>query len=216
MRAFAFLIVAGTLTLACTSDDPPSTPVVTKDCKKYCADIRTLCINDGTDGGNGVRNAQYDPSDNDQTCLTMCGAMDSGTVGDRLSDTFKCRESYLSEAKEPSDAVTQRQRCYNAGAFSQACGNSGKRCASFCKLNVRLCQGANSPYGGSEAECVKACGGFARDGFADGLLIRASKSDSFLCRAYHLTAASGASATDRTVHCPHTGASTSPACNDNP
>jgi hypothetical protein len=216
MRAFVFVAFAGTLALACTSDDPPSTPVVIKNCAKYCEDIRTVCRNENGDAANAVSNAQYSTSDNDQTCLTMCGAMDNGTVGDQVSDTFRCRERYLSEAKEPTDAANLRTLCYNAGAFSEACGNTAKRCATFCKMNVRICQGTNSQYGGSESECVKACGAFAKNGFDNGRLIEASKSDSFLCRAYHLTAASGSSATDRNVHCPHSGASTSPACNDAP
>lgn len=194
--------------VACTEDTVSPTPAVIKDCKGYCQEIRSRCVNvDDADPAKAVNNAQYTTDDQDRACQTMCNAMAVGTATDKNVDTLKCRDSFLGSIQEvdPSNKAAIRELCYNAGPYSQACGNT--RCAAFCKLNMRLCPGVNSPFGGSEAECLSACQDVSKvkDGFEDGRLVVTGSGNSFLCRAYHLIAASSGSDTDRVTHCPHTG-----------
>jgi hypothetical protein len=213
MKVFAVLFVVGSL-FACTSEAPISTPAVTKNCAKYCADIDTQCKNEL---GIGAANKQYFSTD---ACLTMCGAMDTGTSADRNVDTFNCRLNALglvTESGAPgSDA--QRAACYNAGPYSKVCGNTDGECAAFCKINVRLCQGTNSPFGGNEAQCVTDCK-VTRDTKKNGLgagggkeamistpetnLIPIPTGDSLICRGYHMNIGAH-NANNRGTHCPHT------------
>jgi hypothetical protein len=202
---------------ACTDDTV--VPVAAKNCQKYCDTLAETCTNDV---GGGAQNAQFATSGlGKSACLTMCGAMATGTEGDRNVDSLSCRTTFIGTAAElPNDPAAKREACYNAGPFSLACSTRSSytgegRCDTFCTLNAAICQGNTSQYNGNKAECMSSCARIQKrkDGFAEGLpLIIAGTGDSLICRAYHLEAAA-ADAPSRASHCGHTGESSEP-CQD--
>jgi hypothetical protein len=207
-RAFLLLPLGLLLSIACTSEDPPvSRPA--KDCAKYCSSIQTNCA----DADN---NGQYPITDNNTTCLTMCGAMKAGTETDLMVDSLACRIGQITNAVEAQTPEAKRRVCFDAGPFSKACNATNDRCETFCSLNLALCQGNNSPYDGNLATCMSACKMFRTDEFENKdnkeKLVVAPNRNSLFCRSYHLEAAS-ANAASRAVHCSHTGV-ISPVCKD--
>ncbi len=156
----------------------------TTDCEAYCAANLANCT---------AGNVQYATDTPTDECEAMCSLWDQGTPGAMAGDTTECRVYHTGAAA--SDAATH---CPHGGPFGGGvCG--ADQCEVFCAAVVLLCTGDDEIYS-SEADCLTDCDAFAGK---DTPFVGnpADATDSFACRAYHLTAAS----TNPAVHCQHAG-----------
>ena len=174
------------------SDSPGDTPGDTASgptCAAYCDKITTACT--GT-------NAQYTSKDD---CLKQCGTnygFPAGTGADTSGDTIGCRTYHAGVAG--TDAPSAVTHCPHAGASG---GNTcGAWCDVYCDTVQRNCVGANKVYTDATT-CKAACAAFPTTGKPND-----TAGNTVQCRIYHAGAA-GADAASATLHCPHTGVTSS-------
>jgi hypothetical protein len=171
--------------VACV-DDTPASPGADP-CDTYCSEIAKACTGD---------DAQYI---DDVTCKAMCQVMDRGNARDTTGDSVACRRNMLSNVREAQNAKEKRDFCVKSGPYGTTC--SPDECTAFCRLNLRICVAADQAFPNNE-ECLKNCNAVkAKPGDLTSLpLTSTTGGDNFVCRAYHLEAAS----TSRVLHCKHT------------
>ena len=165
-------------------------------CPKYCADIQATCSGD---------NAQYPTTDNNATCLRICGgiqALDSGT------NTIACRSLNISSAKDETDPQAKHDECVGAGVSAINCAAS--QCAAFCQVDMQLCGSTSPPPYKTVDDCIAACANWPST--FTGQLI-GSTGDNLECRTYHFELSQTGQQTDLITHCAHTGA-VSARCNN--
>jgi hypothetical protein len=91
--------------------------------------------------------------------------------------------------------------CRHAGPGGN--GACGADCEGFCTLVLDSCTDANVQFSGDMNTCMTACAGYATTPVYSSSV---TMGNSFACRLYHATVASG-----NPEHCKHTAA-TSAAC----
>ena len=126
------------------------------------------------------------------TCTKFCGQMTLGTLTNTGEDSVACRQTNVSNAKEPG---SEHDSCIFGGIASN-CG--GSQCEAFCKLDRALC--GDLAYK-SQAECTTACAAWPK--VFTGATI-GSTGDTLQCRVYHLQLSQTGNEADRVTHCPHT------------
>lgn len=136
---------------------------------------------------------QYDGSFANESCSNLCTLWPQGTPGDESGNSLECRAYHAGAAL--SDPQTH---CAHAGPFGGGvCGAS--RCETFCSALVAMCTPPYQVYD-SELDCRTDCEAYS-DASVRFTADADDTTDSFRCRAYHLTQA----ALDPGTHCPHAG-----------
>lgn len=170
---------------ACGGDDGGSDPL---SCDNYCTTIMANCT--------GPANQQYGSM---ADCMTSCQQYPLGEAfGDTGDNTLGCRAYHATGAMSLPDV-----HCRHAGPGGD--GVCGANCAGFCTLVLGSCTGSNAQYNGDMTTCLNSCNSFAT---MPSYSASATSGNSFACRLYHATAASG----NPGLHCAHTAA-TSATCN---
>ncbi|HWU90638.1 MAG TPA: hypothetical protein VN253_25405 [Kofleriaceae bacterium] len=167
-----------------TIDAPIDSPPAQLGCASYCSSIMSNCTG----------SVQQYTSMSD--CMSSCARFPVGTAADMSGNTLGCR-TYHAGAAAGAPAV----HCRHAGPGGNgACGGD---CEGFCTVVLGSCTGANLQYNGDMATCMTACNGFATNPPYNTMQ---TGGNTFACRLYHATVASGAP----NVHCPHTAVASGP------
>lgn len=157
-------------------------------CDSYCTSVMTNCT--GT-------NQQFASMAN---CMTSCSHYPVGAAADTSGNTLGCRTYH---AGMPA-MMAPDTHCRHAGPGGN--GACGADCLGFCTLVLGSCTGANVQFGGDMATCMTACNGYAT---TPAYSSSVTTGNSFACRLYHATVASG----DPAGHCGHTSSTGTPPCN---
>ena len=168
---------------ACGGDDGGSSDLT---CESYCTSLMSNCT---------ATNQQFSSMEN---CMSSCAHYPEGDVADTTGNTLGCRTYH---AGSPAKNVPT-EHCVHAGPGGAAPGGTGpcgSTCESFCTLVLGSCTGANAQYGGDMNTCMTACAGFPMTPMYSS---SQTGGNSFACRLYHATVASGSPDT----HCKHTAA----------
>jgi hypothetical protein len=154
-------------------------------CDYYCNSI------DGAMGAcTGDANDQY-ANNLTGACMATCATFTEGKLGETSGNTLGCRIYHADVAS--MSAMNATSHCPHAGPFGD--DTCGERCDVFCSIAEKVCTGNNAAFA-DKATCMTECAAFAKD---PKYSVTNTASDTFGCRAYHLTAA--AIAPD--MHCAH-------------
>jgi hypothetical protein len=111
---------------------PPTVPMLTPACERYCAAMQRNCPN------------TYDTA---ARCWYACDSMSWTEAGDPMQDTIACRTNF---AEAATDDPKRAEYCPMAGAITPGCGDI---CAMFCRAGARICP-RSFPV---EAACQSGC-----------------------------------------------------------
>lgn len=122
-----------------TTGGEPKTP-----CESYCDDIMEACTG-----------PQLQYRDRAQ-CLTICGLLPEGTVGQVNENTVACRAKYVANARYGSGTELEAY-CRRGGPGGA--GFCGSNCDGYCTLMTQVCTGSDvgAYQYESEADCLDAC-----------------------------------------------------------
>ena len=126
------------------------------------------------------------------TCMAVCAALPSGSVGDDIGNSVGCR---LHNAILALDTGEPELHCPVAGpGGSDTCGSD---CDGYCVLMRSTCPVAFKEDFESNADCVRACRTLpSPDQPFD---VTQNSGPSVNCRLWHVSAAT----LDPGTHCPH-------------
>jgi hypothetical protein len=136
-------------------------------------------------------------------CTALCAKLPLGTDdGATSGNTVGCRQYHAGVA-----ATTPDPHCHHAGPTG---GNAcGAYCENYCNLSLTTCTGTSNAAFADLATCNATCSSY---NFTNVLTFPTdTDKNTFACRAYHLTVATGNTAAANT-HCVHTGLSGGNAC----
>ena len=154
-------------------------------CANYCTSIMANCTG---------ANQQYSSA---AECMSSCAHAPVGLVADTSGNTLGCRSYHAGMPAMTGPDL----HCRHAGPGGD--GACGDNCLGFCTLVMGACTGANAQYGGNLSMCMTACAAFATTPAYNSMQ---TSGNTFACRLYHATVASGNPA----MHCAHVGASGGP------
>lgn len=142
-------------------------------CKPFCRLVQNACA-----GPLAVY-------DNEQQCLQVCEALESGTAMDTTKDNRRCRRENAYAAL--INTVTRNVSCSNAGPVPAACG-AGK-CSAYCALAKKGCPEAYAmKFNNDDNACLADCGQLP-DRAQDSLYASSTAAEnkrSLHCRVVHL------------------------------
>jgi hypothetical protein len=156
-------------------------------CDEYCATIGEYCAGD-----------QLQYGDREQ-CLTVCGLLSQGALGEEDQNTVACRLKYATKARY-AGGVELAAYCRQAGPGGD--DRCGSNCEGYCSIMMATCthELGGATYYTSLPECLRQCDRLPNEvpyswgdpAVADG--------NSVQCRLFHVISAAMA---DREEHCEH-------------